>query len=62
MVVDASRSPRSIWRRMFNLLLLAVVIVGLTVFIWVKELHHPLSKPPARHTAATVHLIGGKAT
>lgn len=62
MPVDASLSPRSIWRRTFNFLLLVVLIVGFSWFIWVKELHHPLGKPAPRHHAATVQLVWGMTT
>ncbi|HVA74516.1 MAG TPA: hypothetical protein VNF71_08120 [Acidimicrobiales bacterium] len=39
-MIDASRSPRPLWKRVTALLVLASVIVAAAWVIWVKELHH----------------------
>lgn len=40
-MIDASRSPRPVWRRLLTTVTVAVLIAVLAWAIWVKELHHP---------------------
>lgn len=46
-MIDASRSPRSLWRRMLTLLVVVALAAGAIWIIWVKELHHPDVHVPA---------------
>ena len=39
-MIDSTRSPRPLWRRITNLILLLTAIVLAVWVIWVKELHH----------------------
>lgn len=39
-MIDASRSPRPLWKRVTTVLVLAAVIITTAWVIWVKELHH----------------------
>ena len=40
-MIDATRSPRPLWRRFLTLVVVAALIGFLAWAIWVKELHHP---------------------
>jgi hypothetical protein len=40
-MIDASRSPNPVWKRVFYAVLLVTAIVLAAWVIWVKELHHP---------------------
>jgi len=40
MTVDATRTPRPLWRRAATTLTVALLIVVFSWVIWVKELHH----------------------
>ena len=52
-MIDASRSPRPLWKRILIAVLLVVSIVVAAWIIWVKELHH---QDIHIHTVAFVHL------
>jgi hypothetical protein len=39
-MIDASRSPHPLWKRISVVLVLIAAIVGAAWLIWVKELHH----------------------
>lgn len=39
-MIDATRSPRPLWKRVATLLTLVVCIAVAAWVIWVKELHH----------------------
>lgn len=51
-MIDASRSPRSVWRRVTTVFLVAAMIVFLAWAIWVKELHH---RSPQIRTVSALH-------
>lgn len=40
-MIDATRSPRPLWRRILTLVVVAGLIGFFAWAIWVKELHHP---------------------
>ena len=40
-MIDASRSPRPLWKRALTMLVVGALIVVLAWMIWVKELRHP---------------------
>lgn len=46
-MIDASRSPRPLWRRVLTLLVVVAMAATATWIIWVKELHHPEVHVPA---------------
>ena len=39
-MIDASRSPRPLWKRILTAVFLLAAIVVAAWLIWVKELHH----------------------
>ena len=39
-MIDASRSPRPLWKRVLTLLTLVALVAAASWLIWVKELHH----------------------
>lgn len=60
-MIDATRSPRSLWRRLFTVVVVAVLIGAFAWAIWVKELHHPGIKlhvlVPSPSPGAQIHLV-----
>ncbi|MHB1533826.1 MAG: hypothetical protein ACYC1D_04280 [Acidimicrobiales bacterium] len=52
-MIDATRSPRPLWKRLAIYAVLAVLVIVLGTFIWTKDLHHsspaaaPASPPAA---------------
>lgn len=46
-MIDATRSPRPLWKRVLTLLLVTALVVASAWVIWVKELHHPDVHVPA---------------
>lgn len=46
-MIDASRSPRPLWRRVLTLLVVVGLAAAAVWVIWVKELHHPDVHVPA---------------
>lgn len=40
-MIDASRSPRPLWRRALTLFIVTALVAVFAWAIWVKELHHP---------------------
>lgn len=57
-MIDASRSPRPLWRRVLTLVLVAALTGFFAWAIWVKELHHPGIKVHAvlRNPSPTAHI------
>jgi hypothetical protein len=41
-VIDATRSPRPVWKRYLTIVLLMALIAALAWTIWVEELHHAI--------------------
>jgi uncharacterized membrane protein len=57
-VIDATRSPRPLWRRLMTFVVVALLIVVFAWAIWVRELHHPGIKVHAlAHLPALTGLI-----
>lgn len=60
-MIDATRSPRSLWRRLLTVVVVAALIAAFAWAIWVKELHHPGIKVhvllPLPSSSAGIHLV-----
>lgn len=56
-MIDASRSPRPLWKRVLTGILLVALIVAAAWLIWVKELHHR-----DVHVPAYLHLVAASLT
>lgn len=61
-MIDASRSPNPLWKRMCFVVVLVTAIVVAAWFIWVKELHHTgiqirVLAPPAAAVSVNHALV-----
>lgn len=56
-MIDASRSPRPLWRRILTALLLVGGIVAAAWLIWVHELHHTGPHVGALPAVQPIHAI-----
>lgn len=70
-MIDASKSPMPLWKRLATVLLLAVLIVAAGYVLWTKELHHSagesssptipaaVAPAPARAASTTTTTVPG---
>ena len=64
-MIDATRSPRPLWKRIAIFVGLIVCIALAAWFIWVKELHHKdihvrtVTPAPITLTGNTARYLGG---
>lgn len=55
-MIDASRSPRPLWKRVLTLLTLIALVAAASWLIWVKELHHQDVHLPAYASAVATSV------